>query len=80
MLDIKKTQEQTKTSELLELTEKLAQIRGELLIQQRILKDTIDALARKEAHKRLSEQEFFLRYSAINDERIRRLKKSAENW
>ena len=59
VLDIKTKEEQTKRAELLELTEKLAQVRGELLTQQRILEDIIDGLIGKDAQKRLGEQEFF---------------------
>jgi len=74
VLDIKKREEQTKRAELLELTEKLAQTRGGLLMQQRILEDIIDGLTRKKPQKRLGEQEFFLRYSATIDRQIKKLK------
>jgi len=74
VLDIKIKEEQTKRAELLELTGRLAGTRGELLTQQRILKDIIDGLAVQNPQKRLSRQEFFLRYSAINDEQIKKLK------
>lgn len=73
VLDIKTKEEQTKKAELLELTEKLAGTRGELLIQQRILQDIIDGLNDKKLRKRLGEQEFFLRHSAANDNQIKRL-------
>ena len=74
VLDIKAREEQTKRVELLELTGKLARTRGELLMQQRILEDIIDALARKNPQKRLGEQEFFLKCSVTSDEQIKKLK------
>jgi len=74
VLDIKTKEEQTKRAELLELTEKLAQVRGELLMQQRILENIIDGLIRKNPQKRLGEQEFFLKCSTTSDEQIKNLK------
>lgn len=73
MLDIRTKQEQVKTRELFALTEKLAQVRGELLTQQRILQDTIESIARERTKERIKKQEFFLRNSAATDEQIKRL-------
>ncbi len=74
VLDIKARQEQTKREELLKITEKLAQTRGQLLIQQRILQNIALDIARKKPKKRLGEQEFFLKYSASSDKQIKNLK------
>ena len=74
VLDIKTKAEQAKRVELLELTGKLAQTRGELLMQKRILEDIIDGLAGKNPKKRLGQQEFFLKWAATNDELIKKLK------
>jgi flagellar biosynthesis chaperone FliJ len=74
VLDIKTKEEQIKRAELLELSEKLAEARGELLMRQRILEDIISDITRKNPRKRLGEQEFFLKYSVTNDEQIRELK------
>jgi flagellar FliJ protein len=74
VLDIKTKEEQTKKKELLELTEKLAQTRGELLIQKKILQDIISDIAAKKPQKRLGEQEFFLKYSTTSNEKIKKLK------
>jgi len=74
VLDIKTKAEQAKRVELLELTEKLAQTRGELLMQKRILEDIIDGLAGEKPKKRLGQQEFFLKWAATNDELIKKLK------
>ena len=74
VLDIKKKEEQKKRAELFELAEILAETRGELLIQKKMLEDIIEGLADENPKKRLGKQEFFLRYSAISDERIRKLK------
>ncbi len=73
VLDIKRKEEQTKKAELLEITEKLAQVRGELLIQKRLLKNIIDSLTKEHPRIRLNKQEFFLRCSATNDELIKKL-------
>ena len=74
VLDIKKKEEQKKRAELLELTEKVAQTRGELLTEQKILEYIINGLTGENPKRRLGEQEFFLRYSATNDEQIKKLK------
>ena len=74
VLDIKTKEEQKKRTELLKLTEELAEARGQLLIRQRILEDIIDGLSGEEPRERLGEQELFLRYSATTDEQIKKLK------
>lgn len=74
VLDIKAKAEQAKRAELLELTERLAQARGELLMQKRILESIIDGLAGKSAKRRLGRQEFFMRWAATNDEVIKKLR------
>ncbi|MHC4194306.1 MAG: hypothetical protein ACYSX1_10380 [Planctomycetota bacterium] len=74
VLDIKRKAEQIKRAELLALTEKLAQTRGELLIQKRILENLVSDIAGRNAKKRLGQQEFFLRWAETNDELIKKLK------
>jgi flagellar biosynthesis chaperone FliJ len=74
VLEIKKKQEQKTRAELFELTERLAQKRGELLARQKMLESIIEGLTEKNPKKRLSEQEFFLRYSTASDEQIKKLK------
>ncbi len=74
VLDIKTKQEQTERTRLFAITEKLAQTRGELLMQKRMLNNMIRDLAELPAKKRLSEQEFFLKCSKTNDELIEKLK------
>jgi flagellar FliJ protein len=74
LLDIKTKQEQKMRSELLELTEKLAETRSLLLMRQKILEDIIADLAEESPKKRLGKQEFFLRYSQTSDEKIKMLK------
>jgi flagellar biosynthesis chaperone FliJ len=73
VLDIRRKEEQTKRAELLEITEKLAHARGELLIRKRMLKDMIDSLTEEHPRSRLGKQEFFLKCSTINDELINKL-------
>ena len=67
VLEIKKKEEQKTRAELFELTERLAQRRGELLVRQKMLESIIDELTEGNPKKRLGEQEFFLRYSAASD-------------
>ncbi|HUS71989.1 MAG TPA: hypothetical protein VMY06_02900 [Sedimentisphaerales bacterium] len=74
VLDIKTKKEQKMRAELLELTEMLAETRGRLLMQQRILEDVIAGLAEENPKKRLGRQEFFLRYSGTSDEQVKKLK------
>jgi flagellar FliJ protein len=73
VLDIRKKEEEKARAELLELTERLAQTRGELLMQQKMLEDIINGLTGENPKKRLGKQEFFLRYSAASDEQIKKL-------
>jgi len=74
VLDIKKKEEQKTRAELLELTEKIAKKRGELIMQRKIVEDIIAGLTSENPKKRLGKQEFFLRYSATSDEQIKKLK------
>ena len=74
ILDIKTKKEQKMRSELLELTEKLAETRGVLLTQQMILKEIMAGLAGENPKKRLGRQEFFLKFSGTSDEQIEILK------
>jgi flagellar FliJ protein len=74
VFDIRKKEEQVKRAELFALTEKLANARGELLMQQRILENIIADISKKKSVERLSEQEFFLKYSAASNEQIKKLK------
>ena len=73
VLEIKKKEEQKARAELFQLTEMLAQTRGELLRRQKMLENIINGLAEENPKRRLGAQEFFLRYSATNDEQIRKL-------
>ena len=74
VLDIRKKEEQKARAELLELTERLAQTRGELLMQQKMLEDIINGLTGENPKKRLVKQEFFLKFSAASNEQIKKLK------
>lgn len=74
VLDIKNKEEQKARAELFELTQELAQRRGELLARKKILERIINGLTGENPKKRLGKQEFFLRYSATNDEQIKKLK------
>ena len=74
VLDIKAKEERAKRAELFQLTEKLAETQGKLLMRQRILQNIISGIAEKKPRKRLSKQEFFLKFSVTSDEQIKKLK------
>jgi flagellar biosynthesis chaperone FliJ len=74
VLDIKKKEEQKAKAELFALTQELAQKRGELLAGKKILEQIINGLSEEHPGRRLGKQEFFLKYSATNDEQIKKLK------
>lgn len=74
VLDMRIIEERRRRVELLEITERLAESRGELLTRQRMLKDIISGITGKTPRKRLGEQELFMKYSAASDEHIKRLK------
>jgi flagellar export protein FliJ len=75
VLDIKQKEEQVKRSELVNLTGKLSQARGELFMQKRILEDLIDSVSQTAPADRLDRQAFFLTYAAANDATIKKLQK-----
>ena len=77
VLGIKTLEEQTKRAQLLGLTEKLAQTRGQLLMQKQTLKAMIADIAGQDAGRRLGEQEFFLKYSKTIDKKIKQLENKA---
>jgi flagellar biosynthesis chaperone FliJ len=74
VLDIKEKEEQKARAELFKLAEKLAETRGTLLTQQKMLKDIISGLAEENPKARLGKQEFFLKFSATSDKQIQKLK------
>lgn len=73
VLDIRTKEEQKAKSELLKLTEKLAETRSELLAWRKRLEEIINGLVVENPKQRLGKQEFFLRYSTTSDEQIERL-------
>lgn len=73
VLEIKKKEEQKERAELLKLTEKLAEKRGELLIRRKMLESIIDDLAGENPKSRLGGQEFFLRHAGTSDRQIKEL-------
>ena len=75
VLEIKTKEVEQKRKELLEITEKLAQSRAELITQRRILEDIISEICGEKPKHRLSKQEFFMRYSITSNEYIKILQK-----
>ena len=75
VLDIRKKEEKKKRTELLQLTEKLAATRSELLMKKKILEDIIQNLSKDNTKQRLVRQELFLTYAKTNNEYIKILNK-----
>jgi flagellar FliJ protein len=73
VLDIKKKEEQKTRAELLDITERLAQSRGELLAVKKLLESVIEGLIKEDPKKRLGDQEFFLKYSSATIKQIKKL-------
>lgn len=76
VLDIRKKEEQKKMAELLDLTDKLAVARGELLIKKKRLENIINSLINENPKKRLGKQEFFLAYSYTSNEQLKKLREN----
>ena len=73
VLDIREKEEQIKRVQLLGITEKLAKMRSELLLQKITLKSMLDSLSEEHPRDRLGKQEFFLKCSTKNDVLVKRL-------
>jgi len=73
VLDVKGKEEQLRRTELFRLTERLAAKRGELLMRQRVLQDAMADIRADTSPQRVGVQELFLKYTAANDEQIRKL-------
>ena len=74
VLDIRTKEEQKKTAELLDITDKLLAARSELLIKKKLLENIINDITAESPKTRLSKQEFFLAYSYTIDEQLKKLK------
>jgi flagellar biosynthesis chaperone FliJ len=75
VLDIKTQEEQARRSELVKVTERVAETRGELVMCERVLRELTAAVAAVGPEDRLLEQELFLKCSGPNDSQIKELKK-----
>ena len=76
VLDIKAKEEQIKRSQLLSITERLIEVRRQLLAEKQKLLKLLTEIADQEGVRRLSEQEFCLKCSTTNNEVIRELTES----
>ena len=74
VLDIRKKEEQIKTAELIEITDKLAVTRGKLLIIRKRIENIINRITNESPMMRLGKQEFFLAYSYTSDKQLKKLK------
>ena len=74
VLDIRKKEEQIKTAELIEITDKLAVTRGKLLIIRKRIENIINRITNESPMMRLGKQEFFLAYSYTSDKELKKLK------
>jgi flagellar FliJ protein len=73
LLDIKIRQEDAMRAELVAVTEQAVAVRSRIMVRKSLLRQMLGELAQKDAKKRLSEQEFFLRYSHVIDDEIKKL-------
>lgn len=78
VLDIKQKEEQAKRAQLVDITERLSQARGELFMQKRKLEELIDALSEIGPQERLDRQAMLMTYSAANDRVIKKLEEEIE--
>lgn len=78
VLKIKQKEEQAKRAQLVDITQRLSQARGELFIQKRILQDLIDELSEMTLQERLIRQEFLMKYSKANRVKIKALEADVE--
>ena len=76
LLSIKTIEERREKAELLALTEKSVQQQSYLLFKKRILQNIVAEINDKDRQHRLAEQAIFLKYSAANDEQIKKLQKN----
>ena len=76
VLEIKKKEELYRTNELFQLTRRLAQTQGELLMLNNKIKTLLRQISQAEPGRRLIEQQLFLKYSKADDEKIKELKKN----
>ncbi|MFC1781095.1 hypothetical protein ACFLZ8_02385 [Planctomycetota bacterium] len=74
LLSIRQKEEKKKSVELIELTEKMAAARGELLMKQGILQNIVNEINEKKPKTRMLEQELFLTFSITSSEQIKTLK------
>jgi len=73
VLEVKKKEEQVKRAELVQITEQLSQVRGELFMQKRRLETLLEELGETDTADRLDRQRQFMSYSAANDKVIKTL-------
>lgn len=78
VLEIKQSELQMKKAELFKLTELLAVTRTALLNQQRILRQSIEEVAKNDTKDKLGQQRLLLISSRVNDEKIKQLKIKVE--
>jgi flagellar protein FliJ len=78
LLDVRSRQEELKKNQLFALTQRIAQVRQNILMRQTRLQHMLSELAKKQAQERLRQQQLFLRAAAGADEKIKYLRAQLE--
>jgi flagellar export protein FliJ len=74
LLDLKVKQENVMRTELVSITEQAVALRGRIMLQKTALRQMLAKLAKKDAKKRLKEQQLVLKYIHVTDKEIEELK------
>jgi len=74
LLDLKVKQENVMRTELVSITEQAVALRGRIMLRKTALRQMLAKLAKKDAKKRLKEQQLVLKYIHVTDKEIEELK------
>ena len=79
LFDLKVKQENVMRTELVSITEQAVAMRGRIMLRKTSLRQMLSKLAKKDAKKRIQEQQLVLKYIHVTDKEIEELgKKLAE--
>ena len=73
LFDLKVKQENVMRTELVSITEQAVALRGRIMLRKTALRQMLAKLAKKDAKKRLKEQQLVLKYIHVTDKEIEEL-------
>lgn len=73
LFDLKVKQENVMRTELISITEQAVALRGRIMLRKAALRQMLAKLAKKDAKKRLKEQQLVLKYIHVTDKEIEEL-------